>query len=134
MNKNIFFFLIILFSISCNPDYWVGHSEYDYMSENGWKNEHMNIETSFKMINSRNTQYFKWYRNDSLIMEGYMQEFIDNYAKQHETYALVLFSNGYYTQFKKVVLDNNTVVLDTKWPRQSKDSLSLYEYERLEWY
>ena len=66
-------------------------------------------------------------------MEGYGEELIENKAESHETYALVLFSNGYYTQFKKLIL-NDRIVLDTKWPRKSKDSLSMYEYERLEWY
>ena len=134
LKNSIIFIVLVLTTISCDPDYWEGDTEYNYMSEIGWKNENMNIETSFKMVNSRNTQYFNWYRNDSLIMEGYIQEFIDKYAEQHETYALVLLSNGYYTQFKKVELDNNNVVLDTKWPQKTIDSLSLYEYERLEWY
>ena len=134
MNKNVFFFLIILYSVSCTPDYWDGDSEYDYMAKNGWKNEYMNIETSYEMINSRGNTYFKWFRNDSLIIEGYIQELFDNYAKPHETYSLALISNGYYTQFKKIELENNQLVLDTKWPRQSKDSLSMFKYERLEWY
>lgn len=133
MKKLIIYFVIVLSFISCDPDYnWHG-SEYDYVSENGWENEHLNMETSWERINSETNQYFKWYRNDTFYMEVYIKEFIDRKAETHETYAMVLFSNGYYTQFKKLIL-NDSVVLYTKWPRQTKDSLTMFEYERLEWY
>jgi hypothetical protein len=70
------------------------------MSENGWQNENFKIETSWIQIDvppeayDVTTQYFKWYRNDTLLMEGYIKEFIEKYAKSKETYALVRLSNG----------------------------------------
>ncbi len=140
MKTSIVFLILIFFTTSCNPpDYaWV-QDEYDYMSEIGWKNENFKIETSWIQIDNPpyaydvTTQYFKWYRHDSLLMEGYIKDFIEKYAKSKETYALVQLSNGYYTQFKKVVSDNY-IGLDTKWPRMTKDSLALFEYERLNAY
>ena len=132
MKTFIIFFILVLSTISCDPDYnWHGY-EYDYVSDNGWKNEHIRVETSIERINNATEQYFKWYRNDTLYIKGYGEELIESKAETHETYALVLFSNGYYTQFKKLIL-NDQVVLDTKWPRKTIDSLSQYEYERLEW-
>jgi len=132
--KIITYLLIIIFTISCDPNYdWQG-SEYDYRAENGWKNEHIKIETSGRTIESAYEQYFKWYKNDTFYMEGYISEFIEREAETYETYALVLLSNGYFTQFKNIRLTNSHFVLDTKWPRKSKDSLSQFEYERLESY
>ena len=139
MKKIIIFSLTVIFCFSCEKNYW-GDSAYYYMSENGWKNENITIETSWKIINDttkQSVQYFKWYRNDTFYLEGYIDEFIKKYQTHDETYALVVLTNGYYTQFKQVGIEKepyNEIVLDTKWPRKSIDSLSLFDYERLEAY
>lgn len=132
--KKIIVFLVIVHSIiSCDPEYdWQG-VEFSYVEVNGWENDNFQIKTHFEIIELSNEQYFKWYRNDSLKLEGYITEFLEKEAESHATYSLVKFSNGYYTQLKKIIIDNS-IVLDTKWPRQSKDSLSMFEYERLEAY